>query len=143
MLDVEVRETNKNGKGIFANKDFQKGEEVLVFKGSEILEKSGMHTLQIGSAKHLLVAEPWRYVNHSCNPNCGIKNKVILVAMKDIKKGEEITFDYAMTEFHFEAMKCLCDFVNCRGEITGFCNLPDEIRDKYKRLGFISEYLLK
>ena len=38
-------------------------------------------------------------VNHSCEPNCGIRNACGLVALRDIKDGEEITYDYCMTDY--------------------------------------------
>lgn len=140
MDKVEVREIRNKGKGVFAKKDFKQGKEILIFKGSKILKERKAHTLQIGPNRHLLIDEPWRYVNHSCNPNCGIKDKIKLVAMRPIKKREEIIFDYAMTESHLPGLKCLCGSSICRGRITGFDKLPKEFKDKYK--GFISDYLL-
>lgn len=59
------------------------------------------------------------FINHSCNPNCGIKDKLKVVAMRKIKKGEEITFDYAMSETSDYKMKCNCKQKNCREIITG------------------------
>ncbi len=39
---------------------------------------------------------PQHYINHSCNPNAGFKGQIFMVAMRKIKRGEEITYDYAM-----------------------------------------------
>jgi len=139
IINVYIVETKNMGKGVFASKDFDIGDLVLEFSGEQVLPTPGVHTLQIGLDKHLLVDEPYRYVNHSCNPNCGIKDETKLVAMKHVKKGEEITFDYAMTEKHMSAMTCLCNTAKCRKSITGFDGLSEEDKHRYK--GFISEYL--
>lgn len=58
MLNIEIKNTKDRGKGLFASKNFQRGEEVLVFKGLKILKDAGMHTLQIGAKEHLLVDKP-------------------------------------------------------------------------------------
>lgn len=140
LSQIEVRQTKDRDKGIYAKRDFNIGEIVLIFQGNELVTEGGHHTLQIGQNEHLLVDEPQRYVNHSCDPNCGIKGRTILVAMKPIKQGEEVTFDYAMTEYSCSGLQCLCGAKNCRGKITGFDKLPDDFRERYK--GFISDYLL-
>lgn len=140
MQGIELRDCVEKGKGIYASKDFSVGEEVLTFQG-KITHERGMHTLQVSLLEHLLVEEPWRYVNHSCDPCCGIKERTKLVAMRSIKSGEEITFDYAMTEKELSEMfDCLCGSELCRGKIFGYKNLPENLKEKYA--GFISDYLL-
>lgn len=138
---IEVRAAGKRGLGIYAAKKFAPGEEVLTFHGTETAQQ-GAHTLQIGKHRHLTVAAPGKYINHSCDPNCGIKNKTTLVAIKPIEEGEEITFDYAMTELHIDGFsECLCKAKNCRGRIAGFDGLPCDIKKKYN--GYFSDYLLE
>lgn len=64
-------------------------------------------------------------VNHSCEPNAGFRGQITLVAMRDIEVGEEITFDYAMTDIEFEGdiawdvTECRCESTRCRKKITG------------------------
>jgi hypothetical protein len=140
MIDGVILKDSEIGKGIYANKNFLREERVLTFQGIRTSEKTH-HTLQIGLKQYLLVYEPWRYVNHSCDPNCGIKDLNNLVAMRTINNGEEITFDYAMAELDKLTFEdCLCGSQNCRGKITGFRGLPDDLKKKYN--GFISSYLL-
>ena len=136
---IEVRNICIDGSVVFAKENIGKGKVVLQFKGLKVINKSGIHTLQIGPYKHLLVNEPWRYVNHSCNPNCGINDRVKLVAMRNIERDEEITFDYAMSELEMR-MECQCDSRNCRKSITGYTGLSKNLKTKYKR--FISSYLI-
>ena len=60
------------------------------------------------------------YVNHSCEPNAGLRGQIFLVAMRDIIQDEEITFDYAMalSDPDFR-IKCKCGKEKCRKIING------------------------
>jgi hypothetical protein len=63
-----------------------------------------------------------------------------IVAMRDIKIGEEITWDYEMTEKNLEwRMKCKCGKDNCRKENGNYENMPLDVRNNYK--GYISSWL--
>jgi SET domain-containing protein len=79
-------------------------------------------------------------VNHSCDPNCGIHDRFKIVAMRDIAPGEEVTWDYGMTENYIWRMKCTCGSPLCRKTIGSYKTMPRAIRKKYK--GYISEWLL-
>lgn len=58
------------------------------------------------------------YFNHSCNPNSAIRGKVTVVALHDIKKNKEVTFDYSLNEADiFWYIKCSCGYKNCRKNI--------------------------
>ena len=83
-----------------------------------------------------------RLLNHSCEPNCGIKDLFKIVAMRDIKSGEEITWDYEMTEDNPNwRMRCRCGSDQCRKNIGNYQNMPEKTRQKYR--GFISAWLVK
>ncbi|XVE95547.1 hypothetical protein REPUB_Repub02eG0107100 [Reevesia pubescens] len=68
-----------------------------------------------------------RFINHSCDPNCRTEKWMVngeicigLFALKDIKKGEEVTFDYNYVRvFGAAAKKCHCGSPHCRGYIGG------------------------
>ena len=85
------------------------------------------------------------YFNHSCDPNAGFKGQIFLVAMSDIDKDEEVTFDYAMvvsesvgSSIIFE-MECECGSRICRKQITeNDWRLP-ELQRKYNK--YFSQYL--
>jgi len=85
-------------------------------------------------------------VNHSCDPNCGVRindaGAPDLVARYSIASGEEITFDYAMRNYSVEHFPspCLCGSDGCRGTITGWKDLPDDTRATYR--GLVAVYLL-
>ena len=59
--------------------------------------------------------------------------------MRDIKKGEELTFDYEMCEDSDWTLHCKCGNKNCRKIIGAFRNMPEETRKKYN--GYISDWL--
>jgi len=113
----------------------------------EVLSVNTVHTSQIGQNVFVVPVGLMAFVNHCCSPNCGIKVNETgahdYVAMQDIVVGEEITFDYAMQKFfvdHFPS-QCMCGAKDCRGEIGGWQNLPQNKREQYQ--GFIAPYLLE
>lgn len=137
------------GKGIFAKKFIKKGEEIFKFTGNLINFKQTLERennfgdpLQIGKDLYLNLEEPMRFINHSCNPNAGIKNNVVLIAFDDIRKGEEIYFDYSTTmdEDHW-VMQCKCGNANCRNIIKDFKYLPAQVKQKYLDLKIVQEFI--
>ena len=72
---------------------------------------------------------PGLYINHSCNPNSGIKNSVKIVAMKNIRRGEEVTFDYSTSESEKGwYLICHCENKNCRLIIRSYKSLSTELK---------------
>ena len=153
MSDIVAQET-KNGTGVFAGHDFEKGEEVLLAKGRilrarEIAKNSydDLHGLQIEADIFIGASgEIDDYVNHACEPNAGyvIKGHAArLVAIKKINSGDEITFDYSSnindSSFH---MECNCGSLHCRKTIGDFNTLPEKTKKDYIQLGIVPGYLL-
>ena len=68
----------------------------------------------------LVEGDPADYFNHSCHPNAGFNSPISLVAMRAVAVGEELCFDYAMSEDnHFDEFPCVCGASTCRGQVTG------------------------
>lgn len=140
---------NKFGRAVFAKKKIKKGELIAVFDGPIYddlfdgwTEDLLNHTIQIGPKLWRDSLGLARYMNHSCDPNCGIKKYIHVVAMRDISAGEEITWDYEMTEkSDWFKMRCGCGSPLCRKVIGNYKNMPKAIRQKYK--GYISEWITK
>ena len=96
--------------------------------GGNVVDRAEFDTLDEELA-HALVADrrqlymvslppfaPADLVNHSCEPNCGIIGSCLLVAMRDIEVGEELCFDYAMTDTNdYDEFVCACGTPSCRG----------------------------
>ena len=87
-------------------------------------------------------AEPGDLVNHSCDPNCGLVGAVLVVAMRDIEPGEEITFDYAMCDStDYDEFDCSCDTQHCRKHVTGSDWKRPDLQHRYA--GWFSSYLAR
>ena len=69
--------------------------------------------------------------NHSCEPNAGFKSSIVLEAIRDIKAGEEIVFDYAFCETYFRPFECNCKQATCRKVIKPTDWQIKEIQEKY------------
>lgn len=147
MNKVYIKKSKIKGNGLFAKNKIRKGELVGTVKGPLIpnnedsCKKYGEDYIHpISLTKAVLNQDITKYTNHSCEPNCGLKNGIKLVAMRGIKKDEEITIDYDTLDYEWE-MKCNCGSSNCRKKIRGYKYLSEELKEKYN--GFISPYLLK
>lgn len=89
---------------------------------------NSVHASQVSMDKWGLFTLIGRTVNHSCDPNCGVGYdgaNWTFIAFKDIKEGDELTYDYSMSNFIIDNFpSCLCGSPKCRREIKGFRNLP-------------------
>ena len=121
--DILVKDSKISGKGVFANRDFKKGEVVVKYKLKPLtreefdnLPESEKHYTSKEGDIYWLYSSPERFVNHSCEANTHPLNKCD-VAIRDIKKGEEITTDYRKDDISKLNMKCNCGSKNCLGVI--------------------------
>ena len=145
---VIIRKTKKHGRGVFSIKPIRKGEVIAKFDGKiydydypDWNNDLYNHVIQFEKRRWRDSAGIARLINHSCDPNCGIRDLFKVVAMRKIAPGEEITWDYEMTENYKWRMKCSCGSPICRKTIGAYKNMPKAIRKKYK--GYISAWLLR
>lgn len=142
------------GKTYFANRDFKKG-DVVMFGFGKIIDHQTSHiSVQIGVNKHYL-PKSWtgKYWNHSCDSNTYMNTRKDgfpeLIALKPIKRGEEITYSYWMSEFEWiksadeNKVKCQCGEKKCRGKIFSFSHLSKIDQQKLLDSRLCSKYLLK
>ncbi|HEY4498537.1 MAG TPA: SET domain-containing methyltransferase [Candidatus Paceibacterota bacterium] len=145
---------NHLGRAGFAARFFRKGDVITQFKGPLIhkLELPKNYKgerdryLQVGVETFMGPSEDIDdLLNHSCDPNTGLKfndSDVLLVAIRDIEIGEEVTWDYSTTMFeHDWRMKCDCRAKECRKIISDFTLLDKKIQERYRALGIIPQYL--
>ncbi len=150
---AEARPAGSKGWGSFVVEPIADGETVVAF-GGWMVPRSVLATtaverqhraLQVDDDLCLLSAETpdaGDFVNHSCEPNCGITGSALLVAMRDIAVGEEVTFDYAMCDASdYDEFACLCGQPTCRGVVTGADWRDPVLQAKYH--GYFSSYLAK
>lgn len=150
MNKIIVKQSGIERKGLFALKNIKKGEIVVTWKPIKIISKKDLrklsesvrsHTTPAGNEKYIVMGIPERYVNHSCAPNT-YANKNRDIALKNIKKGEEVTSDYSINGIGNWKMNCLCKSKNCRKIIYGdFFKLPKDIQKKY--LPYLEDWFKK
>jgi uncharacterized protein len=125
MKNVVVRRSSA-GLGLFANRDFKKGDAVIEYTGKTISEEEA----QRRGGKYLFeLNDKWtidgttrtntaRYINHSCKPNCfpeltENEKRVFIMAKKNIKCGEELTYNYGKYYFDTFIKPVGCKCASC------------------------------
>ena len=146
-LKVEARRSKIHGNGVFAIADIKKGEPIMEYKGRLIThaEADERHStdLETGHTFLFILNEHWvvdanvngniaKWINTGCDPNCVAeivddpggnprKARVVISALRNIKAGEELTYDYdvcttaPITAEERKNWACFCGAANCRG----------------------------
>ncbi len=140
ITDVIVKDTPNKGQGVFALRDFAKGEFIFRRRYGKVVTKREIERLSEEDRRHLceldwetsaLLLPPGCYLNHACDPNA-MRKGVNVFAWKDIRQGEEITIDYRLNAFDGGRYECLCGSVNCPGYvINSFFALGEEQQRLY------------
>ena len=154
---LQVRKTARYGFGTFAKENARKGDLLLILSGyvmrlheeEQLPGSLSDNGIQVTENISLCVSKRSElgginYFNHSCDPNAGIRGQIFLVAMRNIRKGEEVTFDYAMTLCRSKnakpyTMKCLCGKEICRSIITDNDWKDKKLQKRYK--GYFQYFL--
>ncbi len=143
MLYIDVRRSEIHGTGVFAKGDISSGTRIIEYLGERVSTKEGQRRQQAQSeADSIFFFElddttyidgdvpenDARFTNHSCDPNCESEAEaghIFLISLRDIRHGEELTFDYGFDAEFFGDYPCKCGAKNCMGYIIG-----KEHRDK-------------
>jgi hypothetical protein len=145
--------TTVNGFGSFASEAIAAGEVVAAFGGRcvtrdefDLLPVSQqVRSVQIDENLYMAGApepEPADFINHACEPNLGLTGNVVLVAMRDIAVGEELTYDYATSDgSDYDEFECHCGSALCRGKVSGHDWMLPELQLRYR--GSFSPYLAR
>jgi len=132
-----VKKSNIDKRGLYASKNIKTGEKIIEYIGRLISKKEAETNSKFDNKKDIYlfnINEKWdldgdyrwntaRLINHSCNPNCEVEGKGLklwIVAIKDIKKGEELSYDYGFS-YSKEDLKnfvCRCGSKKCCGYIV-------------------------
>lgn len=152
----EARTSAIHGQGLFATRRMRKGMRVIEYLGERIdKEESNRRGLELfeqaketgGASVYIFdVNEDWdldgdkpynpaRLINHSCEPNCEMVNeddRLYLYALRDIEKGEELSFDYGYDIEHYMDHPCRCGTPSCVGYIVNSAQRP-KLRRMLKR----------
>ena len=153
---TEVCESKIHGRGLFARADIAR-DEMIAVKGGHIVDRKTLReqiTPGLGPVEiqidHDLFITPvtdderklsMLYLNHSCDPNLGIRGEITFVAMRDIRAGEELTHDWAMTDDDDYSVECNCGATDCRKTLTGKDWQRPDLQKRYS--GYFSAYLAR
>lgn len=140
----------KGGHAVYAQEPIRKGERVAVFGGTIVTGETlatlsaRYQSLSIQVEEDLYLVSfnfgPADNFNHCCDPNVGLEGQITLVAMRDIEAGEEVCFDYAMSDGSpYDEFDCQCGATTCRGHVTGDDWQIPELWARYA--GYFSPYL--
>jgi uncharacterized protein len=160
---IQSAKSRISGKGAFAKEDISKGETICVMSGelmdlSEMIARvdkdleEGSDPLGVDHEMYIDLDELPRSINHSCSPNAFISGNlksIKLIALRDIKSGEEIFWDYSTTMDDQIprglqwTMKCKCGSKNCRKKIDQFKRLPLETQKYYIENKFAPDFILR
>lgn len=132
--------------GVYATRAFAAGETVILGVPGRRAPANHSHANQVSLTEWVFEDGLGPIVNHSCDPNCGVRvNEEVdgfdFVALVPIEAGDEITFDYAMRNYVIEhfPQTCLCGAAICRGTVTGWRDLPAGRKAAYG--DFVAPYL--
>lgn len=153
---TEVRESKIHGRGLFATADIGK-DEIVAVKGGHIVDEKTLRgeitpvlgPVEIQIDDDLFIAPvtdeerelSMLYLNHSCDPNLGVRGEITFVAMREICAGEELTHDWAMTDDDDYSVECNCGVANCRKILTGKDWQRRDLQKRYA--GYFSAYLAR
>lgn len=136
MSKYYVAKSHTHGRGLFAARALKRAERIAPIEGvvvrriirSRSDSKKMMTWFGLGHNRWINPRNtPFKYLNHSCDPNSAIIGRKVLIARRDIKKGEELTVDYSMTDTDpFLAMMCRCGSRYCRKTITSIERIPPQ-----------------
>ena len=136
MKLYKIKKSNIDNKGLYANRDIKDGTKIIEYKGKIVTKKKVEEDSKFDNDKAIYLFNlnrkydldgdfkfnTARLINHSCNPNCEVAGtglKVWVYAIRDIKKGEELSYDYGFSyDDDYKAYPCKCGTKNCAGYIV-------------------------
>jgi hypothetical protein len=140
------------GRAVFSQQPIAAGELLAVWGGTiialaeayELARHERAQCIQIEDELVLWTAQNDEsladWINHSCNPNAGMLGQIGPIAMRDIKQGEEICFDYAMSSnCDLDEFACCCGHQACRGFVSGQDWRRHDLQQRYG--GFFSPFI--
>jgi len=128
--------SNINRRGLFANKDIKKDTKIIYYIGKIITKKQTEKDPKFNNGKAIYLFNinnkydldgdftynTARLINHSCNPNCEVEGKGLklwISSIRDIKKNEELSYDYGFGfDENYKEFPCKCGSNNCCGYIV-------------------------
>lgn len=141
---LEVRQSAIHGTGGYARRDISAGTRVVEYVGERITKAESDRRCEANNEYIFIIDDEWdldgrqswnpaRFINHSCAPNCEAEwdgDRLFIVALRDIKQGEELSFNYGYDLENYEDHKCHCRTAQCVGYI-----LAEEYWEQVRKSG--------
>ncbi len=140
MKKICVYDSHIHGKGLMASEKIERGELIGYIKGpvmyreNQTLRETFSNPDWVGFKKNYWTdpEPPFKFLNHSCQANSGVRGTRSVYAVRRIKAGEEITIDYSTTELDERwFLDCKCGAPKCRHTIRSIQSLPKPVFDRY------------
>lgn len=124
-MEALAIKTENKFRTLITKQAYKMGEVMCNMPSENIMDKPNRFTVQISKDKHTHVGK-LAALNHSCDPNVVLDTeKMVMIARRDIEKGEELSFFYPATEWEMQApFICLCGSTNCIHVVAGARFLP-------------------
>ena len=135
MKLYKIKKSKIDKNGLYANCNIKRGTKIIEYKGKLVTVKSSEKDPKFDNSKAIYLFginkkydldgnfsfNTARLINHSCEPNCEVFGeglKIWIFAMKNIKKGEELSYDYGFSfDQDYKNYPCNCGSKNCAGYI--------------------------
>lgn len=151
---LKVRDAGVKGIGVFTEVRIPADVPILEFKG-DIFSNDELinlphpeNALQIGLDMYLgNSGDVPDFINHSCDPNCSLHivgKRAVLYSLFVIPPDAELSFDYSTSStdtLSMWKMNCNCGSHNCRGVISGFQYLDENLKKEYKKSGMLPLFM--
>ena len=136
MKLYKIKKSNIDNRGLYANKNIKNGTKIIQYKGKIITNRKSEEDPKFDNSKAIYLFNlnkkydldgdfkynTARLINHSCNPNCEVSGtglKLWIYAIRDIKKDEELSYDYGFSfDQDFKDYPCNCGSKKCVGYIV-------------------------
>ena len=156
---VTVRRSSIHSRGIFAKKNIPDETQIIEYVGEKITKSEANRRADIPLAKAKkdkvrygavyifelnkrhdvdgnVAYNTAKFINHSCDPNCEteiVRGKIWIMAIRDIEKGEELSYDYGYDFDDYHEHECFCGSRKCIGFIVSDEHWPKVRRHQKKK----------
>ena len=130
----EVKPSRIHGTGVFARTALAEGTRIVEYLGERVTKEESLRRRQGGNFFVFIVTDqfdidgavdwnPARFINHSCAPNCEARladERIWISALRDLRAGEELTFNYGYDLQDYEEHSCACGAATCLEPVMHF-----------------------
>ncbi|MBR9698937.1 SET domain-containing protein [Candidatus Woesearchaeota archaeon] len=146
---IRVARSKIHSTGVYAKKGIRKGTKIIEYVGEKLTKKESDKRADVALDKHAkdknngavyifelnkkydidgdFYFNTAKFINHSCNPNCDVEisnDKIWIIALRQIKKGEELSYNYGYDYEDYEDHVCHCGSDKCVGYILSEDHWP-------------------